>query len=74
MKFFISIFRFTGLVSILGYVIFYNLNFSYWDNFLLVIAIGSFAAMLALKFYWFYQLNYVKNLGTGLENNKETAS
>lgn len=74
MKFFISIFRFTGLVSILGYVIFFNLNFSYWDNFLLVVAIGSFVAILALKFYWFYQLHYVKDLETGLEHNKETAS
>ncbi len=74
MKFFISIFRFTGLVGILGYVIFYNLNFSHWDNFLLVIGIGSFVAMLVLKFYWFYQLNYVTHLKAGIGHNKEIAS
>ena len=74
MKFFISIFRFTGMMGILGYVIFYHLNFSYWDNFLLFIGIGSFVAILALKFYWFFQLNYVKTMKTGNVGNKESAS
>ena len=74
MKFFISILRFTGLVSILGCSILYNLNFSCWNYFLLFIAIGSFVAMLALKFYWFYQLYYLINMKTGNGHNKEAVS
>jgi len=74
MKFFVSIFKFTGLVGILGYVIFHNLEFSFWDHFLLFIGIGSFVAILAIKFYWFYQLNYMKTMKTGNRHNKEASS
>ena len=74
MKFLINLFRFTGLVSILAYMIFYNLEYSYWDSFALFIAICSFLAMLAVKFYWFYQVNYLKNVKTDNGNKEPSAN
>ena len=75
MKFFISIFKFTGLVGIMGYVILYNLDLRFGDNLLLFTGIGSFVAILALKFYWFYQLNYLRDMKTtDTRNNKEAVN
>jgi len=61
MKFFVSLFRFIGWLSVLSYLICYSLEYRDWEDFAMAAAIISFTAMLVVKLYWFYQLNLQSN-------------